>query len=160
MPDATNTLLACEVALWNIALAWPALVTQGSTGFVKAGNRIRLDQIGIKWPEVAKSMRQAADAPELKLEIGAVRPDPTAPRTFCTQPTRSIAVYDWTVSGSDKTYNVVTQVISELKAAMFASGLQLGQSAIVHHWEWEIRPGKADVKDRQMIFSMRVWLKG
>lgn len=158
MSAATNNLFATYEALINLALAWPGLVG-GGTPLVRTGNIIKFDVPAKRWPDFYKSMRQVADAPEVKFEIANVRADPTAPRTFCTQPSRSIATFEITVTVADKLYNLLTQVTSELRACYFASGLQLGQSAMVHHWEWEIRPGKPSVKERQMVFSMRVWLK-
>lgn len=160
MPAATDTVLVTEQQLWTLVLAWTPI-----TSVVLPGNRVRLDQLSIPWPEI-KHGRLPADVPALMLEILNSRPDPKAPRTFCLQPDVNVVTFEWTVLGSDRTYNVLTQTLAELKACMKAAGTQLGIPATVARWESEWRAEVAPkaesggVRRTRLRVQMHVVIKG
>ena len=164
MPAATDTILTVEQQLWALVMAWP-----GITSNVRAKNIVRFDNQKVPWPDVKTDLgmgKQAADVPEIKLEIISGQPDPKAPRTFCLQPQVRNVVYEWTVLGPDRSYPVITQVFAELRACMVASGTQLGIPTFVAKWEEEFRiqdaPPANDggAKRRELHYRMKVNVKG
>jgi hypothetical protein len=161
MSNATNPLLIVERKLWDLVIAWPALSTDTTaTGYVRPGNRIRFDQLGIPWPE-AKQSRKPADSIELKLDIpGGSRPDRNAARTFCLQPQVNVWEFVWTVSAADKRLNYLTQALAELRACMIAAGTQLGIPGTVARWEEESRPGRGEVNERVLVWVQKITIKG
>lgn len=164
MPLATNNILLVEQRLWTLAIAWPGLATAiapATVPLMKPGNRIRFDQLGINWPELAKSRRNVADSVEFELDVPFNgQPDSRQWRTFCIQGNVNTFDYVWRLSAATHQITDITQAFSELQACMLAAGTQLGIPTIVARWEQQFRPGKPqDIKDRQILWIQRVTIK-
>lgn len=155
MAAAPNNLLTVEQRLWTIALAWPEFANN-----VKLGNRRRYDLPGVRWPEQAKPNRQPADYITVDLDYsGRGTLDRGAPRTMCIQPNVRNFDFTWTLIAGDKVLTGITQIYSELMAAMTAAGTQLGIPAIVARWEDSSQPGRSNVKERQIQVIQRITIK-
>lgn len=122
---ATDLVLVCEQRLWAIALASP-----GFTSVVRPSNQIRFDDVKKLWPKNL-SVKQAADAPEVRLDVGSFSLSPLSKRTFCGLVAWHVVNFTWTIIGGNLKIIEVGQVRAEIEAFTNLAGQDLGIPATV-----------------------------